>query len=66
MAIDEITDRRVLGLEEDEGVDWRLVRINSSGEATVDMNVLAVTPAKRGVKADGVTNRGKTECRRWS
>ena len=62
--MDETTDRRVLGLEADEGVDWRLVRINSSGEATVEMNVLAVIPAKSGVMGDGVTNRGKTEWRR--
>ena len=66
METDEITDRRVLGLEEDEGVDWRLVRMSSSGETMVEMIVLAVIPAKRGVIADGVTKRGKTECKRWS
>ena len=64
--MDEVTDRRVLGLEEDEGVDWRLVRISSKGEAIVEMSVLAVMPANRGVEADGVTNRGQTECKRWS
>lgn len=64
--MEEITDRRVLGLEDDEGVDWRLVLISSSGEATVVMNVLAVIPATRGVIGDGVTKSGKTECKRWS
>lgn len=64
--MDETTDRRVLGLAEDDGVDWRLVRISSSGEATVEMKVLAVIPAKRGVIGEGVTKRGKTEFRRWS
>lgn len=64
MAIDETTDRRVLGLEADEGVDCKLVRISSRGEATDVMNVLAVIPARRGVKADGATRRGKMECRR--
>ena len=53
-------------MEDDEGVDWRLVLISSSGEATVVMNVLAVIPATRGVIGDGVTKSGKTECRRWS
>ena len=64
VATDETTDRRVLGLDDDDGVDWRLVRISSSGEATDDMNVLAVIPATRGVRGDGVKRRGKTECRR--
>ena len=54
----------MLGFEEDDGVDWRLVRISSNGEATDDMNVLAVIPAKRGVRGDGVKKWGKTECRR--
>ena len=56
----------MLGLEDDDGVDWRLVRTSSSGEAADVMNVLAVISAKRGVRGDGVKKRGKTECRRWS
>jgi hypothetical protein len=62
--MDKVTDLRVLGLEEDEGVDCRFVRTSSNGEAIVEMNVLAVMPAKRGVEADVVIKRGKTECRR--
>ena len=60
------TDLRVWGLSGDGGVDCKLVRTSSRGDATVVINVRARIPAVSGTNAGEGIMGGSTTRRRWS
>ena len=64
--MEERTERRVCGFSGESGVDWRLVRISSRGEAIEAIADRANTPATSGTPVSERINGGRTTFNRWS
>lgn len=64
--MEERTERMVCGFSGESGVDWRLVRISSRGEAIEAIADRATTPATRGTAVSERINGGRTTFNRWS
>ena len=63
---EERTERKVCGFSGESGVDWRLVRISSRGEAMVLIADRANMPATSGTAVSEGIKGGRTTFRRWS